>query len=84
MSLFKRAAAADWESEHNFHPSLEDIELLRPLEDEERSELDALEEELPAEAILMFRTMARRNVSVGAVFCCCAFCCFARCRSVRR
>lgn len=67
MSLFERVAAASWGSEHSSPPSFEAIGLLRPLEGEERSELDAMEESLPAEAILMFRTMARRNVSVDAV-----------------
>ncbi|CAM9428246.1 unnamed protein product, partial [Sphacelaria rigidula] len=62
VSLFERVAAASWESEHSSPPSFEAIGLLRPLEDEERSELDAMEESLPAEAILMFRTMARRNL----------------------
>lgn len=65
MPLFERIAATTKpDTNKRPPPSFQDLGLLRPLDDEEQSVLDALEEGLPAESILMFRTMARNNVSV--------------------
>lgn len=66
VPLFERiAATSSPESDKRPPASFESMGLLKPLSKEEQSRLDALEEDLPAESILMFRTMARNNVSGG-------------------
>ena len=54
VSLFEKVAAAGTSASSKKLPS--------PLTAQEQRKLDELEEELPLQAILMFRTMARRKV----------------------
>lgn len=66
VSLFEKAAAVASAGE-KMNANVSPEGRLSPLTMEEERRLDQLEEELPMQTILMFRTMARKEVRL----CCC-------------